>query len=271
MEILWIVLAGIALLAALYILSTMGRTRHPGWEGLKGWCFAHRGLHNETVPENSMAAFRDALAHGYGIELDLHLTADGELAVIHDSSLKRTAGADVEIEDLTLEELPNYRLEGTDEQIPTFRQVLELFDGKAPMVVELKAARGNHAALTDAACRMLESYRGKYCMESFDPRCVLHLKKHYPHIIRGQLSANFLKEKGKMPWILKLAMTNHLCNIITRPDFVAYKFADRKNVSNFLARKLWGVQGVTWTLRSPEEHKQALSEGWIPIFEYYEP
>ena len=143
-----------------YIGSVGGRVGHPGLKDLLGWSYAHRGLHREGIPENSMAAFRAALDHGFGIEFDLHLLKDGNLAVMHDSLLKRTTGAEGRIEDLTTEDLKNYRLEGTEETIPTFRQLLELYDGKAPLIVELKPVDGNHAALCAAACRMLEDYRG---------------------------------------------------------------------------------------------------------------
>lgn len=261
----------ILILLILYALAVRGKHGHPGLEALKSWSYAHRGLHKPGVPENSMAAFRAALEKGYGIELDVHLLKDGTLAVIHDHSLKRTAGADVQIEELTAEELSQYRLEGTEETIPTFRQVLELFDGKAPLIVELKAIRGNHAALTDKAVQMLRDYPGAYCIESFDPRCVLHLKKHYPHIIRGQLTQNFFKSKTTMPWYIRLIMTLQLGNFLLLPDFVAYCFSDRKNPGNFLVRRLWGIQGVTWTLKSPREYETAKKEGWIPIFEDFEP
>ena len=77
----------ILLLAVLCILATSGRTKYPKLDTLKGWAYAHRGLHGNGLPENSMAAFKAALDGGYGIELDIHLTKDGDLAVIHDSSL----------------------------------------------------------------------------------------------------------------------------------------------------------------------------------------
>ena len=271
MEIVWIVLSVIVGLFLLYILMVMGRSGNPGLKKLRGWSYAHRGLHDESRPENSMAAFRSALEHGYGIELDIHLLKDGNLAVIHDHPLVRTTGAEGMIEDLTTEDLTNYRLEGTAEVIPTFRQVLELFDGKAPLIVELKATKGNHGALVDAAMAQLKDYKGSYCIESFDPRCIHYLKKHYPKVVRGQLTENFVRGKGKLPWILKFIMTHQLMNFLIRPDFVAYKFADRKTFGNFLVRKLWRTQGVTWTLKKPDDHKQAVREGWIPIFEDYEP
>ena len=267
----WIILAIVVFIALLYIFSLRGRTGHKGLTDLRGWAYAHRGLHGEHRPENSMAAFRAALENGYGIELDIHLLSDGNLAVIHDSSLLRTTGQEGMIENLTTEDLTKYFLEGTFETIPTFSQVLELFDGKAPLVVELKSANNNCAALCEATCKLLDGYKGVYCIESFDPRCILWLKKNRPDLIRGQLSRNFLSGKDDLPWILKFLMTHQLINFLTLPDFISYRFGDRKNLGCFLIRKLWNVQGVTWTLKTPQEHQTAVSEGWLPIFENYKP
>lgn len=262
----------LVVVAALYVLSTMCRKGHKGLDALRGWAYAHRGLHGNGVPENSMEAFRAALEGGYGIELDVHLMKDGKLAVIHDASLKRTAGADVRIEDLTEAELPNYPLEGTDESIPLFSQVLALYAGKAPIIIELKAERGNHAALAKAVCDLMDGYNGPYCMESFDPRCVAWLTKHRPDIVRGQLTENFVANaRSPLPILLKFILTHQIENFLIRPDFVACKFADRKTLSSFLARKFWGAQGVTWTLKSQDEYDTAVKEGWLPIFEGFRP
>lgn len=261
----------ILLLALLFVFLVKGRTGHKGLPALRGWYYAHRGLHSAGVPENSLAAFRAAKKAGYGIELDIHLMADGNLAVVHDASLKRTAGTDVLIEELTLDQLEAYYLEGTTEQIPLFSQVLDLFRGEAPLIVELKPHGGNHAALCDAACNMLEAYEGVYCIESFDPRCVAWLRKNRPDVIRGQLTEDFFKSGGKLPGIIKLAMKHQLLNAFTKPDFVAYRYADRNTISNFICRKIWGVQGVSWTIRTEEDFQQALKEDWIPIFENFCP
>ena len=262
----------LAILCLLYLLSLRGRKGHRGLDALRGWFYAHRGLHGEGRPENSMSAFRAALEHGYGIELDIHLLKDGNLAVIHDSPLKRTTGAEGRIEDLTTEELANYRLEGTEDTIPTFQQVLELFDGKAPLIVELKPVGNNHAALCAAACKALDSYPGVYCIESFDPRCVHWLKKNRPELIRGQLIENTIGKKNyPVAWYLRWIMTLQLTNFLTRPDFVAHKFADRKFISNRLVHHLWKTQGVSWTLKTKEDFDIAVKEGYLPIFEGFIP
>lgn len=261
----------VVILFILYVLALRGRIGHKGLANLRQWAYAHRGLHTEGIPENSMAAFRAAIDAGYGAELDVHLMRDGQLAVIHDSSLKRLTGADVNIEDLTAGDLIHYRLGGTQEQIPLFKDVLELFEGKTPLIVELKTANDNYAALTKAACDLLDRYHVTYCIESFDPRCVRWLKDNRPDIIRGQLAENSLHLKGmKVPLLLRFVLTYHLEYFLTRPDFVAYKFAHRKNLSNFLARKLWGVQGVAWTITNQQDFDTAVREGWLPIFERFQ-
>lgn len=259
------------IVAILFVLALMCRSGHQDLSKLRGWAYAHRGLHGSGVPENSMAAFKLALENGYGIELDVHLLKDGGLAVIHDSSLKRTTGCEGRIEDLTTAELKNYRLEGTDETIPEFSQVLELFVGQAPMIIELKSEAGNHAALAEAVCRAMEGYQGLYCMESFDPRCLIWLAKNRPRIVRGQLSQNFTKEPSGLPVPLQWAMTLLLTNFLTRPDFIAYKFADRHGIGPKLCRTVWHAQSVSWTLRSQADYDTALQEGSIPIFEGFRP
>ncbi len=260
----------LALLCSLVIFVLAGRRNHPDLPKLRGWSYAHRGLHSEGVPENSMAAFRAALDHGYGIELDIHLMADGNLAVIHDSTLRRTTGREGRIEDLTTADLPEYTLEGTSETIPTFRELLDLYAGKAPLIIELKPVGNNHAALAEAACRMMEGYPGLYCMESFDPRCIQWLRKNHPEIIRGQLTECYAKTSPLHP-VLRFLLSHNAANLVGRPDFVAYNFGHRhKSVTNKIWKAL-GIQGVAWTLRTPEAYREAVEEGWLPIFEKFIP
>lgn len=258
-------------LIGLYFFAILGRPKKGRMEHLKKWSYAHRGLHGPGVPENSLAAFQAALEAGYGVELDVHLLADGNMAVIHDSKLIRTTGAEGRIEELTTEELKNYRLEGTEETIPTFREILELFAGKAPLIVELKPLGKNHAALTEATCKMLDEYNIDYCMESFDPRCVAWLKKNRPEIVRGQLSENFFASKNiPLPAIVKFVMSKNLSHFTTRPDFIAYRFADRKSTLSLrFCRKQ--MECVTWTLTSQADYDTAVAEGWVPIFEGFLP
>ena len=262
----------ILIIAAAYLFSTRCRRDHSGLQALQGWAYAHRGLHGDGVPENSMAAFRRAKMAGYGIELDIHLLADGDLAVIHDAALVRTTGKDGYIEQLTADQLGNLYLEGTLETVPLLRDVLALIKGEVPLILELKAEGNNCAALCRTVCDMLDTYDGVYCLESFDPRCIRWLRKNRPDLIRGQLAENYFSaRKSKMPWYLKLVLTTHMMNFLTLPDFVAYRYRDRKIFANAICSKLWNAQGVTWTIKTQEELDTAVSEGWIPIFEGFRP
>ena len=264
------------LLAEIFALLTMCRRGHSYWKLLRKYRYAHRGYHGKDLaPENSILAYKEAIRRGFGVELDVHLMQDGNLAVIHDASLLRTAGADVLVEDLTARELKAYRLEGTDEEIPLLEEVLPLFEQSGlPLVVELKAERGNHDALAAATCAMLDKYKVLYCIESFDPRCILWLKKHRPLIIRGQLSEQFLRHgesgggHGRLTmWLLG----NLLTNVATQPDFIAYRFSDRENLCLRLCHKVYHVQEVNWTIRAKEEMEAAEQAGNLVIFECFDP
>ena len=264
-------LAGAALAGTAYVLSIKGRTGHPGLKKLQGWNYAHRGLHGEGVPENSMKAFRLAVEQGYGAELDVHLLADGNLAVIHDSKLIRTTGAEGRIEDLTADQLKDYHLEGTEETIPLFSDVLALFEGKAPLIIELKVENNNEQLCT-AVAKLLDHYKGDYCVESFHPQVLGWFKKYRPNTVRGQLTENYFRSKdNKLPPALKFILTHQLLNFATSPDFVAYNCRDLDSISNTVARKVWNMQGVTWTLRTREQYDEAVDQNWLPIFENFKP
>ena len=267
-------MAGVGGLGA-YALLIKPRRNHPGWDALSGVRYAHRGLHDKRlgIPENSMAAFRRAVEHGFGAELDVHLMADGELAVVHDSSLKRVCGKQVRIEDLTAADLTDCTLLGTEETVPLLRDVLALFEGKTPLIIELKVSRGNAGDLTDAVMALLAGRKVTYCIESFHPGVLLRLKKKYPEVIRGQLSENFLKdaETANLSLPVRIMLTNLLTTALTGPDFIAYKWQDRDNPTLRLMKKLYGVHEVAWTVRDRGTMKALDKDGVISIFENFIP
>ena len=143
---------------------------------LKG--IAHRGLHNEEFTENGLKAFQNAVDHHVALELDVHLTTDNQLVVIHDSDLKRVTGKEGIVEEKSVRELKeNYRLlDG--EEIPTFQEVLLLVHEQVPMVVEMKVYNKNYTSL---AARLKEELKGvkdkkNYMIISFDPRALWKMK-----------------------------------------------------------------------------------------------
>ena len=266
---------GCAGVLAAWSLLLRPRKNQPGWEALEGVKYAHRGLHDpaQGVPENSMAAFRRAVEHGFGAELDVHLMADGNLAVVHDSDLTRVCGRQAIIEELIEEELIEYPLMGTEELIPLFQEVLELFEGKTPLIIELKVEGGNANALTDAVMALLEDWNGVYCLESFHPGVLLRLKERYPWVLRGQLGQNFLKasEVNGLSLPVRFALTNLLTTAVTKPDFIAYKWQDRGNPSLRLMRGLYGVHEVGWTVRDRSAMDRLAQDGVTSIFEGFVP
>ena len=266
-----LILSIFLILFVLYALSTRCRKSQPEIRKFRSWAYAHRGLHDATRPENSLAAFRAAVAKGYGIELDVHVLKDGGLAVIHDSKLARTTGAEGCIEDLQTPDLWQYHLEGSNEHIPTLGEVLNVVDGQVPLMVELKAPAKGYQRLCQSVCEELDRYQGMYCVQSFDPRIVHWFRKNRPEILRGQLAKNFLKAKGSLSLLLWPVMSWQTLNFWTLPDFVSYRFGHRKTLGNKLVRKLWGATQFTWVVTTPEEYQTAKKEGWVCIFEDFEP
>jgi len=267
---MWIlIITGLAaLLAGLWLCSLRGEKRDVS--ALWAVPLAHRGLHNSERPENSLSAFRAAFDHGYGAELDVHLSADGRAMVMHDRSLLRTAGVDADITALTSDELRTIPLLGGDEPIPFLEEVLAEAKGRVPLLIELKADSGNHAALCDTVCRLLASYDGAVALESFDPRCLWWLRRHQPTFLRGQLSQNFCRSRD-VGRPLRLLLTSMITNGLTRPHFIAYRFEHRTSLPCRLCRRVWRLPTAMWTIGTEEAFASCRSDDAVPIFEGFEP
>lgn len=248
--------------------------RHKTLERCLGRQYAHRGLHSKekNIPENSLAAFKAAVDGGYGIELDVRLDADGKLFIMHDDNALRMTGADMFISKSHYDEIKALRLGSTDEKIPTFAEVLELVDGKIPLIVELKAIPGRIDELGKRVFELLDSYEGDFLVESFDPRMVRWVRKHRPHIARGQLISYFRRHGDKkISPAIDFMTHNLLFNIGARPDFVAMYYPDRKSISLKLCRLLGAVE-IDWTITSQQQLdicrkdkvKSVIFEGFIP-------
>lgn len=228
--------------------------------------YAHRGLHkiDKSVPENSLPAFEAAARIGYGVELDVHLTRDGEVVVFHDDDLKRICGADGRIEDMTLDQLRQYRLCGTEYGIPTLKEVLAAINGRCPMIVELKKS-GRRRELCRKAYELLKDYGGRWCIESFDPRMVLWFRVHAPEVLRGQLSTRMSELRRSTSPIQAFILSRLFMNFLTRPHFIAYEIG-RKPLTVKLC-EFMGAMKVAWTSREwkTEEKNDAV------IFQFYRP
>lgn len=245
-------------------------------EALWSYRCAHRGLHDMAAgrPENSLSAFRAAARAGFGAELDVHLMADGALAVVHDSDLTRVCGRPGRVEALRREDLAAYPLLGSGERIPLLEDVLAVFAGEkgGPLIIELKPVGGNARALTDAVMERLENWRGAYCIESFHPAVLLRLRRRWPGVIRGQLSRRFDKRSPSgFGRLADWAMTHLLVCAVGRPDFVAYRWQDRDGTALRWMRRRWHVREVSWTVRDRETMERLEAEGSTVIFEGFLP
>lgn len=240
-------------------------------DAFKNVRYAHRGLHSDGVPENSMSAFSAAVEAGYGIELDVRLSSDGELVVFHDDTLDRMTAESGRVDERTTAELKAIKLNGSSDTIPTFREVLELVEGKIPLIVEIKEASGKYD-VTEKTVEMLKAYTGPFVVESFNPLAIGRVKKIAPEFMRGFLSQHFCsnkKHKGFMYFLLQHMMFN----FIARPDFIAYRHNDfYMPVLKFIKKHHKKIPLIAWTVENAEDDAKAIENGFSAIiFQYYHP
>ena len=215
---------------------------------------AHRGLHDRElgIPENSLPAFARAVEQGKAIELDLHATADNRLVVLHDFQLKRMTGVPGIVEEWTLEDLRKLRLQGTDAQIPTLDEVLELVNGRVPLLLEIKSERlGEVGRLEPVLMKRLASYQGEFILEAFNPEVLIWLHRHAPQYIRGQLGN--LDDENKQ---FKFYSRHLMFNPLSRPDFIAFDI-QKIDYKLRLACRKHGLPLLGWTIRTEAELKKA--------------
>ena len=261
------ILIAASFVAAVYLFLVM--PSRPGEETaapFRGRNYAHRGLYerDQSVPENSLAAFRRARDAGYGVELDLQLSRSGDVVVVHDDTLERVCSVSGRAPDYETGELRLFRLCGTDEPIPLFSEVLGLMDGREPMIVEFKTGP-NNALLCEKAAALLNAYPGPYCVESFDPRILLWFRKNRPGVLRGQLACGRKGYAKKTNPLFAFLASRCFMNFLSRPHFIAYEIGG-KPFSVRAAERL-GAMPVCWTSHGPEH--EAKNE--MVIFEHYRP
>lgn len=266
------VMKGILYSGALYLLAVMPRiVNRPDSSLFRKKYFAHRGLHDNDgeAPENSMAAFDKAVKAGYGIELDVQMTKDSIPVIFHDGTMERMCGVKARIEDYTYEQLQEFTLAASEERIPRLEDLLELVDGRVPLIVEIKSETRNvsFCAVID---RMLRSYRGEYCIESFNPMVLLWFRRYHNNVVRGQLASNFRIDGGyKSP--IYFFMTHLLLNLFTAPDFIAYNHQFEEEPGRRICRRLYRHPAVAWTIRSREELEKMSGKFDVFIFENFLP
>lgn len=263
-----ILLLGLLFLGLIAYLTKPG-TRKCGLERFTKTKFAHRGLHNDERAENSISAFRAAVEAGYGIELDVRLSRDGELVVFHDPTLKRMTGIEGKVIDYTKDELATFKLGGTEDTVPTFAEVLKIVDGKVPLLVEIKM-QGDEKGIAEKLAEVIADYKGEYIVESFNPLALRTFKKLMPKIPIGILSMQYGKNEEFRGKLLYFLLENLALNFLMRPDFIAYEKNGSRNPILRYIRKTYETPLFAWTVRSPEEEDNAIGDGYDSvIFEKY--
>ena len=231
--------------------------------------YAHRGLWGGEIPENSLAAFALAAEKGYAIELDVQLSADGEVMVFHDYTLDRMCGVQGKLSERTAAELSTLALSGTDETIPTLRQVLEVVAGRVPLLVELKGESTQNGVCAPVAA-LLDDYHGAYCVESFNPILLGWWKKNRPQVVRGLLVTDLLRSKREGSRVQNIALTLRLLNFLCRPQFLAWDLKWKHRLADAVLLKLFGVASFCFTAQDHDIYTRVLSEGTAPIFDSIE-
>lgn len=241
---------------------------HPLESRFKNRNFAHRGLFdNKDVMENSLLAFMKAAKAGYGIELDVQMTADGQVVVFHDESLYRLCGVNKRVSECTWDELKQYKLGYTMQTIPLFSSVLDTIEGQVPIIVEIKTTEA-----VDYTCLrvydLLRYYIGDYCIESMNPLIVGWFKTNAPQVMRGQLGMRYA-DTGTFGKAQSAILSNMMFNFISRPHFIAYEHHYSDNKSLKLCRSM-GAFTIGWTVHE-DEYDKAKREFDSIIFEGFEP
>ena len=223
------------------------RGKDLGW--LTAQPIAHRGYHDLRAgrPENSLAAFRAAIAAGYAIECDLHPAADGEVVVFHDATLERMTGQPGATRDLTADALGDLQLGGTAECIPRLKALLSLTDGRVPLVVELKQSEGRDTGFADLVVQALRGYSGKVALMSFDPGILSDVRVADPEVPRG-----WIGESGAATDL------DHL-NAITAldVDFISYNIDHLPTATTTFAREALGLPLICWTVATQAQRDKA--------------
>ena len=232
------------------------------------WLFtrpiAHRGLWTENFIENSLPAYKNAIDHGYPIEIDIYSSKDGVLFSFHDASLKRMTGVDGFIYEKTANELKNLSLSSSDCKIPTFDEVLSLIDGKVPLLIEFKDQPNK--SFVNKAVERLKNYNGAFAVQSFNPLIINKIKKLAPKFIRGILATNSHLHKKSV--FKRYVLKNMPLNFLIKPDFISYSYEDlplNKRIKKNLPVITWTVKNQETADRIKPYANNIIFENFIPL------
>lgn len=234
--------------------------------------YAHRGLHDAAagVPENSLAAFDRAIERGYGIELDVRMTRDGDIIVFHDPNLDRLTESQGQIAQMSWQQLKNVKLKGSHETLKTLHDVLLHVRGRVPVLIEVKATENKFLPACFAVRRALEGYRGATAVMSFHPGVPAWFAEHAPKVVRGLVMT---ENEGRAfsKYAIRKRLRRQVLVWQAKPHFIAYDI--RRLPSSFMVEaRERGLKVLTWTVRGDAAHAvaakcadQVIFEGDLPV------
>lgn len=213
---------------------------------------AHRGMVTDAAPENSLGAFKKAVETGHAIELDVYGIRKGGTAVFHDTDLLRMCKRPLLTELRTEESLKKYKLRGTEETIPTFKEVLEVVDGKVGLLIELKVYF-RYKKLCNTLIELLKDYDGPFAFCGFSTRAMRYLRKKCDFPL-GMISMNY--QKAGLFGLIGLYMSSlpHFKKI--KPDFLSYQHMHVPSRATKKARAA-GIPIICWTIHSQKQYDAA--------------
>jgi glycerophosphoryl diester phosphodiesterase len=247
--------------------------RAPDW--LTARPVAHRGLHDRArgIIENMPGAALAAIDADFGIECDIQLTADGEAMVHHDDALGRLTEGSGALLGMTSAELKAVRFKDTSERMMSLGDLCALVAGRVPLVIELKSHFDGDRKLVARMAQVLGAYRGPVAGMSFDPDQVMALREWMPELPRGSTAE---RSYAAADWPdATPAQRNGMLHLRhayrTRPHFVAYRVGDLPAPAPWIARHIFGLPLLTWTVRTPEQRVRAARHADQMIFEGFRP
>ncbi len=247
--------------------------RAPDW--LTARPLAHRGLHERArgIIENMPGAAQAAIDGNFSIECDIQLTADGEAMVHHDDALGRLTEGSGALLGMTAAQLKAVKFKDTAERMMSLGDLCALVNGRVPLVIEVKSHFDGDRKLVARMAEVLASYFGPVAGMSFDPDQVLALREKMPELPRG-IVAERSYDEADWPDATPAQRRGmlHLGHAFrTRPHFVAYRVDELPASAPWIARNIFGLPLLSWTVRTPEQRERAARYADQMIFEGFRP
>lgn len=237
---------------------------------------AHRGLHNSAIDliENTPSAVEAALVKGYGVEVDVQCAKGDVPVVFHDPTLDRLMQDSGAISQRTPKDLARVPYKFGSDRIISLCELFDLVAGRAPIYVEIKSNWSGDVTLAREAALRANQYFGPVALMSFDPKVVSHARRYAPHLPIGLVSGRYCGPDWptRDGTSLERFVLRHLFPAVTsQVNFINYEIAGLPALTPIIARRLFSLPLLTWTVRTQAEREIAARWADAIVFENFEP